>query len=1334
MLNYTLKLMVFLSFLSASTARAQNVGNKFTIERYDIQRGLTHSHVYQVFQDSRDFIWLVTGDALMLYDGHIFIPVMHWEVIKSPNYIRLLFEDRSGKIWLRKNRDDYCLIDIRSFEITSLREALPGKLPEQIDCIAQGTDGIISIISIKNGLYRYNSASREIKNYPLRLDADLLVDGDGDNFWFFREYVSTRIGISGYLDARLPELKPVNLKLYGRLRVLSNGRMGGISEKGLVVLNQDASVHTQKIDGYNKFYNFNIVLINCTSPAATEEQGRYCWIYFHDRLLKLDIQNKTAEDFTVSHGLSSLPTVFDVLKDRQGTYWIATAEGLVKIGSVPVRFRRYFWEDTERLKIAPRNSCRGITQAKNGDIYLGFSKELHRKKSQESDFNHFTSTGAAIIDVQMSDDQETVWLGSGDLMRYHTDKNRAEIIHRPDSVKLGEIWSVYEDNDRVWLGYSTELLYFDKNTGCVVPYYSSGTPGELTNTDIYQIDRVPDKDSLWLATSKGLFLFNRERKIAGWFGSGEGSPVHFPCDNIRHINQTAPDQIWMATSCGLISWNPLSGSVRLIAAQEGLPNSNLYAVYPDDYGFLWMSSDMGIIQYHISSGQVRHFTAQEGVSSNEFNRISHLKTDDGTIYFGSINGATAFHPASFASDFFSGHPAGLVLLSARAQGPNPGETVDLLPQYIHSGRIQINPDERFVRLHFALPDYRVAGTVKYYYKIEGVHNSWQLAESPDITFPQLPVGKYKIYLRTGSMSGVSSAGPLVIDMEILPRFYQRPWFYLMVVVLVAALIMAAWRIRIRLLLSRQLELEGKVGEATQQILADKQLIEMQMKRISNISEEKNRFFVNITHELRTPLTLVTAPLEELQRRKLPPKREADLLSTALRNSRQLLILINDLLQLSKDEHIQPVGGPHPVDLIPLIEDVIRLHEYGATQKGIRFHFVRGTLEKPVVAGEEKLVRRVLMNIISNAVKFSDRNGKIVIEISNQADTITVAIADNGRGIDPVDMPHIFERFYQTQRADMPLEGGTGIGLSIAREIMDAFRGHIRVESEPGKGSTFFLDFCALTPRDTAGEVVASMDNISIETVSTAKKRRIIVVDDNPEIVGFLSLMLGDEFDVSSFFSAESVLTSLSQGVLPDLLICDLMMPTMNGFQLIENIRNIKAFDNMKILVLTAMASQDVGTSLTSMGIDGIILKPFSSDVLKKQILELMRTAPSAESVQLAIPVSQELSEEQSGWLRNLNHLIISQMAATDFSVDKLAADMRISRSTFFRELARLTSLTPNEYIQIFRLEYARMLLESGEVHTLTQLLDRIGMKDKVYFSRMYKERFGKSPRTYITRP
>jgi signal transduction histidine kinase/DNA-binding response OmpR family regulator len=733
-----------------------------------------------------------------------------------------------------------------------------------------------------------------------------------------------------------------------------------------------------------------------------------------------------------------------------------------------------------------------------------------------------------------------------------------------------------------------------------------------------------------------------------------------------------------------------------------------------------------------SRGECGTFTVREGASSNEFNRISHLKARDGTLYFGSINGVTAVHPRDFAGDFFPGGTGGLVLLSARAQGPDPGETVDLLPYYLKTGTIQIQPDERFIKLHFAAPSYNTAGTTSYYYKIEGVNDTWQQINSPDVMFPRLPGGHYRIFFRTGSKSGVSSAEPVMLEMEVLPYIYEEPWFFLLMLAVIAVLGIIAWRIRVKYLLDRQLELEGKVQEATSQILADKKLIEAQMDRISNISEEKNRFFVNITHELRTPLTLITAPLESIQHRRLLPEKESEMLSTALRNSRQLLVLINDLLLLSRDQQLKAPDIRQRIEIIPVIEDIVRLHSYSAAQKGIRFHFIKGVLEKPVVEADEKLFRRALENIVANAVKYSDGAGKITISVSGNNETVTVSVADTGRGIDAADMPHIFERYFQTQRADVPFEGGTGIGLSIAREIMELFGGNIRVESEVGKGSVFHLDFPAQeSTSEAASHTWPALQPIRINTpLDALKRRKIYVVDDNPEIGKFLSDMLGDDFDVAVFFSGSSLLNNLKDNVVPDLLICDLMMPGMNGFELMEQIRSSVAYDSMKMLVLTAMTTPDAGERALSAGATAVLWKPFSLDEMKHRITELFSEVPSSDHT--FTPLVHHLSEEQLEWLGQLNRFILLKMATADFSVEWLALNMHVSRSTLFRELNKLTGQTPNEYIQGIRLEYARRLLESGNAASVAEVLAAVGLKDKIHFSRIYRERFGKSPHTYIT--
>lgn len=1327
MLQFWVKYLIPACLLLSATVAAQTAGDRLVIERYNTQNGLTHAHVYQVFQDTRGFVWLVTGDALMLYDGGLFMTVMRWNVASSPQDSRLLFEDDTGRIWLRRGKTHF-LVDIRSLEVTDSSVLLEGRVSGQIDCVVKGGNGIVSLITDANRVYLYNILKDQVSSCDYIRPASEYAIGSGETVWFFDENTQLEDHIKHCLNLSGMGTSVVDHVMPGPVKLLSGSRLGGINGEGLVILNPDNTVIRFKIPGHRDIYKINISLIGCTQPAPSEEGGKYCWVYFQGKLLRVNTRDNKLDDFTQLNGLSSLPTVFDVLKDRDGAYWIATSDGLVKTYRIPDRFNKYVWQDPEITKSAPKNSCRGITQARNGDIYLSYSSELYKKGEFEPDFSRVASAGVTILGVQAALDSEDVWLGSGYLLKYDNRNKKTFILERPAHVKLGDIWSFYEEKDRVWLGYSSEPLIYDKKNNLIIPYYEPGTSGDLKNTDIYQITPTPGHDSLWMATNRGLFLLNRERNVVVRYHTG--SSFRFPCDNIRHINQTAPDQIWMATACGLVNWQPLSGKISLISTQDGLPNSNLYAVYPDDYGFLWMSSDMGIIQYHIQSGRIRHFTVREGTSSNEFNRISHLKARDGTLYFGSVNGVTAVHPNAFASDFFPGGTGGLVLLSARAQGPGPGETVDLLPYYLKTGTIQIQPDERFIKLHFAAPNYSAAGTVSYYYKIEGVNDTWQQINSPDVMFPQLPGGHYRIYVRAGSISGTSPVEPITLEVDVLPYFYEESWFFALMIGLAVILGAVAWRIRVKYLLERQLELEGKIQEATSQILADKKLIEAQMDRISNISEEKNRFFVNITHELRTPLTLITAPLESIQHRRLLPKKESEMLSTALRNSRQLLMLINDLLLLSRDEPIKSADIRVPVEIVPVIEDIIRLHSYSAAQKGIRFHFVRGILDKPVVEGDEKLFRRVLENIVANAVKYSDGAGKVTVSVTGNNDTVTVSVADTGRGIDSADMPHIFERYFQTQRKDTPFEGGTGIGLSIAREIMDLFGGNIRVESEVGKGSIFHLDFPVPEQLSAAGsQTGVVMQSVRVNTpLEALKRRKIYVVDDNPEIGKFLSDTLGDDFDITVFFSGNSLLNHLKDSAVPDLLICDLMMPGMNGFELMEHIRNCAAYDSMKILVLTAMTSSDTEERALSCGASAVLWKPFSLDDMKHRIIGLFSDSQMPD---VFTPLASDLSEEQMEWLGQLNRLILSKMTAADFTVEWLAQNMHVSRSTLFRELNKLTGQTPNEYIQGIRLEYARRLFESGNVTSVAEVLAAVGLRDKIHFSRIYRDRFGKSPHTYI---
>lgn len=559
------------------------------------------------------------------------------------------------------------------------------------------------------------------------------------------------------------------------------------------------------------------------------------------------------------------------------------------------------------------------------------------------------------------------------------------------------------------------------------------------------------------------------------------------------------------------------------------------------------------------------------------------------------------------------------------------------------------------------------------------------------------------------------------------------------------------------------------------------IIEEQSQALRQLDASKTRFFANVSHELRTPLTLMLGPLgTALKSETLDSKNEA-LLSLTKQNAQQLLGLVNEILDLTKLESGKMTVHEEPTDAYNFLRRLVATFESYATQKNIKliFDFDKDTprglmLDKPKV-------ERIVNNLLSNALKFTPKDGVITVKISHLPSTWQLAVTDTGRGIHSDDLPHVFNRFYQTNQTDVPVEGGTGIGLALSKELSQVLGGTLTVESTLGNGATFTLDLpkqevlglSQVEEVETVEEMAVFEENIFLEnpSVSTASNGQkidrptVLVVEDNPSLRSYLTLILSDKYSVLTAENGQEALSLMmndeleimnretkTDSSLPNLIISDIMMPVMDGFQLIEKLKSNPNLQSIPVVMLTARAEMQDRLKALRIGVDDYLTKPFEEEELFARLENLLTNAkmrqhfkqeewheteekhPTETEEPLNINADKEQHLQSAynlEWLANLEKTVKQHINYAHLSVDFIADEMYISRAQFYRRVQLLTGLTPNQYLQEIRFNHARQLLEQRSVSSVKAAAAAIGIQKVQYFSEQFKTRFGKLPSAYL---
>ena len=547
-------------------------------------------------------------------------------------------------------------------------------------------------------------------------------------------------------------------------------------------------------------------------------------------------------------------------------------------------------------------------------------------------------------------------------------------------------------------------------------------------------------------------------------------------------------------------------------------------------------------------------------------------------------------------------------------------------------------------------------------------------------------------------------------------------------------------------------------QGKRELAAQNDLIRQQAEQLASLDAAKSRFFANVSHELRTPLTLLLGPIQTLLKGGQLNDKQRQLLQMATQSGKQLEELVAEILDLRKLEMGKMELKTEPTELNVFFRRITAQFESLAQRKGIDFRYEMSGEREAVVEIDLPKFRQVVQNLLSNAFKYTPAGGLVEARLSYRDGRLQLRVADSGAGIHPDDLPHVFDRFFQTTRPDKPAEGGTGIGLALCREYARLFGGAISVESALGRGAVFLVEFPVLSvgnwqlagaddtepvqlagagERERGGEGARELPSVKLgrdEATST-----ILVVEDNPELQDYIRLILSEKYEVVTAENGREALDYLLSDTdrqlhLPPgnchLILSDLMMPVMDGFQLLEQLKSNAATRQIPVIMLTARADLRDKLHALRIGVDDYLLKPFDEEELVVRIENLLRNQVARQeesSTDDDEPSTPARESEDEEWLDRFENYLQQNLSSDILNVPMIASEFAMSESTLLRQLKRLTGLTPAQYLLEMRLDHARRLLETGDFRSIAQLAAEVGYTDSRSFSRSFKKRFGKLP-------
>ena len=1343
------------------------------IRHWDVDDGLSHRNVQSIVQDDRGFIWIATQFGLNRFDGKNFLSFSKSAYNFQSDEINHMYKDVDGRLWfifttvyLQRVPRSIDIFNPYSETSQSFDQAFgpePPFLVSDVISFTQKPNGELVFLLYDGRIFLYNGTWRTTRTTIPEINEYVKLTWSPTGvLWIVSNIVKGGKGVAYVKGVKedgsvVFEKEFSGFNHFGIYHIEGNGTVHITAPKGKAgrFFHIDEQYRWQRGDPFmeriedmagEKMFigEYNVFDFNGETALFIDTDLGY------NRIKVVDLSGERPviriEDYDIRDATS-------IFTDDRGRKWISSQFGFYLLdlkenlfvkqlygeGGERRPFRGLIVDHKERIWAAEENTKLwrydpGTTEWE-GAFLPGYRDPYNATITafamcRRRNGNILISRGTALFEVDTLDEVTSLSLPSRDY-----DYTR--------DMDYTVIWSMVEDKDgTVWLGTDRgDVAYIEKDTTAWI----EGLEQSISHFNVYDFQEGRGQD-LWVATDRGVLQIDKaKKKIKNRYWSGGVDSLFLPSDIFYDIHEDKDGTFWLGTGgSGLIHWCPpgVQGAglapyrYEVNGRREGLSSNEIYAVYEDGNNNLWLPSNYGLIRFDKNVRKTSVFLVKDGIADNEFNRISHTMSEDSILYFGGLNGFTSFDPNDFSKDSL-GLNDPLVITEYQQFIKDEDQLLDFTLDLIRTDSITMAAEDPFFRLEFSLLSYDEPGKIEYAYMIEGLDEDWSYINQNFIRINRMPPGNYLLKVKGQNAKGYWSEDMIVIDLIVQKPYYLRTGFLVFAFLILSGLIFGFIEYRTRYLTAQRRELERVVDERTERIRKDKLTIEKQASDLRELDRVKSTFFANVSHELRTPLTLILGPLNAVIKKGGIGEKDERLLETARKNATELLKLVSSILDLSKIENKKLEFKETPTDLKRLFDDLEEEFSILADTSDKKFIYDFDVQEDLVVLLDEEKIRTCIKNLLSNAFKYTGIDGVVEMRVRTSDQKIRIEVIDDGRGIHPKDMPHIFDRYYQSKQPNAPAEGGTGIGLALTKELIQMMGGKIYVESELDMGSRFVV---YLQRKDAVGlidkveEAEHKMVTLPIAEAQV-KRGSILVVEDHEELQEYLQYILSDHYEVKVASHGKQGLSLLRKRAF-DLVITDLMMPVMDGYAFIEEVKGDPNLNQLPIIVLSAKTEVMDKIKALRFGVDDYLTKPFDQEELRVRIknllqrLEVRRKAVEEwkeDKTGDTKEAEKVTSEEERAWLEEVEKFVLKYMDDGQFGNDFIAAHFDLSRRQLQRKLKKLVGLTPKEYINEVRMNKALTMLENNEVQSVKEVAEAVGFSTTSYFSKLFIARFGRQP-------
>ncbi len=1308
---------------------------------YGLEKGLSQQTIRCILKDSKGFLWLGTQDGLNRFDGNTFRVFRKNEsdsLAVSGKFINDIVENKDGTIWIATANNGVCYYNPKTdvFTTTNFNTG-------NCTSLSKDNEGTVYATSLNNGIFVFDKSGKRYKSKTIRthddetllLSASLIIDdilylGSADGRIF-------KVNLNDKKALKLEELI-----LDGSLGIINE--MYGFNSKLLIgtsiglfqLVPHTSELTNLQLKQYNNQLKESLVIESLTSKNNILYVGTDNGLYI---LKDFNSKNQQFENVLIYKGdkdnINSITSnrVYDILIDND-LIWIGTnnldvaslkAPVFKTINSLssPAINNNYVFSilKTEAYTFIGTRDGLNCIDTSNNITYI--TKE---NTSQALAYN--------VIRGMTLDAKNNLWLATTKGVSV-LDLNNFD----PEHPKIISLFSE-KDNINSLSDNKTRSVYLDHNKSIWVTTYGGGINRFTGNLDDnnYTFKRYlydPNKNSIssnftfnmtqdvdsnyWITSENGLnnLEYNDStysKPLFTVYKADKTNPASLKSNTTLHTHHDKEGILWVATQNGLHKFNKADATFTQYNESHGLSNTYVYSILEDPMSNLWVSTNSGLFKFDKHKERFTQFTIKDGVQSTEFNLgASFNDTINHQLYFGGINGFNVFNPKSIDQLDTKGE---LLLTELRIKGQiiNPVTHSKVLKTSItESESITLNYDDFPCTIAFSDLNLRPQKNTQFVYRLN--NSDWNsIKESREIQLLDLPKGKHTIELQGQSRNQIWKTDPLQLAIIVIPPWYKSNLAYLLYLLSFLGIVYAFYTSRLQ-----------------------RQIAGQESKRLQELDNLKSRFITNITHEFRTPLTIILGYLDNLKKHFTEKENVGTSLDTIEQNSNNLLNLVNQMLDLAKLEKGQLNLNLIQHDIVSFSKQIVNSFVSIASDKRINLRFSTKQDEIVMDFDAEKM-RQILTNLISNALKFSPENSKIEIKMYKLNSKLKIEVRDEGCGISKEELPFIFDRFYQVENTAHKVSQGTGVGLALTKELVELLNGSIDVTSELNQGTTFSIilpitnkaedkELMHLQKQMTLGTVVPQLD----DSIADEDSNTVLIVEDNADMARFIASCLQTGYKVSFAKNGKEGL-ELAEANIPDIIITDVMMPIMDGYQLTQKLQTNTNTNHIPIIMLTSKALQEDKLEGITSGADAYITKPFQKKELRLRIQMLIAKRKKLQENYTVNTVVKQTERKKETTDKNLIFLntvidaVHKHLDDSNFGATELAKFMAMSDSQLYRKLKAISNTSTAIFIRKVRLDKAKKLLKTTQL-SVSEIAYATGFNDPNWFSKAFKEEYDQSP-------